>query len=325
MSREGWTDAEVSFEANGSTTYGTLSAPGSADGGRYAAALLIAGSGPVDRDGDQLGQSTGTLKLLASVLTDLGIATLRYDKYFSGRTGTAAVPAAEMTISQDFTQADAAYGFLADQPGVDPDKILVVGHSEGAMIGLHVATVASLPPAGLALLEPQHQRILDNLGVQIAQLTRQQLAIGELTAEEAQQSNRALVRVIASLRASRPGSSAGMSPLAMKILGRVVNEPNTRYVVSWDAVDPTALAADVRPGTRVLVTDGTRDASVTTGSLGPFLEALTTAGMTGPGLRVISGADNQLQPQDGPEAAPTLADGAVSALREWAQPYAAAP
>lgn len=325
MSRDGWKDTEVSFEANGSTTYGTLSAPESTDGATYAAALIIAGSGPVDRNGDQLGQSTGMLKLLAEVLTDLGIASLRYDKYFSGRTGKAATPPAEMTIAQDFAQADAAYRFLAGQPGVDQDKVLVIGHSEGAMIALHVATVASDPPTGLALLEPQYQRILDNIGVQIAQLTRQQVAAGELTVEEAEESNRAVASVITSLRASRPGSSTGISPLAMKILGRVVNEPNTRYVVSWDAVDPTALAADVPAGTRVVVTDGTRDASLGAGPMAPFLEALTTAGVTGPGLRVISGADNQLEPPGESEAAPALADAAVSALREWAQPYAAAP
>src|SRR5258708_19269483 len=61
---------------------------------RIAAALLLAGSGPTDRDGDQPAQKVTpqTLKLVAGVLAQHGIMTLRFDKNFTGQTAAAALP-----------------------------------------------------------------------------------------------------------------------------------------------------------------------------------------------------------------------------------------
>ncbi|MDE2139732.1 MAG: hypothetical protein KGJ17_04425 [Gammaproteobacteria bacterium] len=60
--------------------HGTLELP--AGKGPFPVALIIAGSGPTDRDGNdvQLGLDTDSYKLLAQALAQHGIASLRYDK-----------------------------------------------------------------------------------------------------------------------------------------------------------------------------------------------------------------------------------------------------
>ncbi len=63
-------DRSVQFTADGTTTYGTLHIPAHRGGQRLAAALLLAGSGPTDRNGDDAaaGLEPHTLQLIAGVL-----------------------------------------------------------------------------------------------------------------------------------------------------------------------------------------------------------------------------------------------------------------
>ena len=48
-------------------------------------ALIISGSGPTDRDGNNPSLKNNSLKLLAEALAENGIASLRYDKRGVGR------------------------------------------------------------------------------------------------------------------------------------------------------------------------------------------------------------------------------------------------
>src|ERR1700689_430272 len=74
---------QVSFSVSGTTTYGTLDIPAHRAGQRLAAALLLAGSGPTDRNGDDAAANLEphTLQLIAGVLAKMGIMSLRFDKY----------------------------------------------------------------------------------------------------------------------------------------------------------------------------------------------------------------------------------------------------
>ena len=85
-------DREICFDVDGTATYGTLRVPAHREGQRLAAALLLPGSGPTDRNGDvpALDVKPRTLALIAEVLARLGIMSLRFDKYFTGRTGAGA-------------------------------------------------------------------------------------------------------------------------------------------------------------------------------------------------------------------------------------------
>ncbi|WP_460810813.1 alpha/beta hydrolase [Microlunatus endophyticus] len=314
----------MSFQVNGTKTYGTLEVPARPGGHKLAAALLISGSGPNDRDGNQpkAGVTPGTLKLIADELAADGVMTLRYDKYGSGKTGPAAVDPKSLTVQTDLKQAAAAYAFLAAQQRADPDRLLIVGHSEGGMFALDVAGSASPKPAGLALLEPQDERILDLVRIQVAEATADQVSAGKLSSSAARTSNTAVARVIQELRAGEPVDSDGMAPIAQQVLGSVVNEPNTTYTLSWDKIDPVRLTAAVRPGTRVMITEGTLDTNVPRDTIGPLQKALDSAGVTGPGLTVLQGADHEMHLSTQPITAQVLAPAATKAIQDWAQPYA---
>ena len=72
----------VSFAVGGTTTYGTLDVPAHRSGQRLAAALLLAGSGPTDRNGNDIAANLAPfiLQLIAGVLARTGIMSLRFDK-----------------------------------------------------------------------------------------------------------------------------------------------------------------------------------------------------------------------------------------------------
>src|SRR3954469_4566036 len=75
------TSSDVSFAVDGTKAYGTLEIPAHRSSQHLAAALRLAGSGPTDRDGNQPAQNVTpqALKLVAGVLAQQGIMTLRFD------------------------------------------------------------------------------------------------------------------------------------------------------------------------------------------------------------------------------------------------------
>src|SRR5690606_25410204 len=79
------------------TLHGTLLLPDNGKG-PYPVALIIAGSGPTDRDGNNpiFRGKNDSLKLLAEGLAAQGIASLRYDKRGIGESVGAMVSEAEL-------------------------------------------------------------------------------------------------------------------------------------------------------------------------------------------------------------------------------------
>lgn len=115
---------------------GTLSYPESGDS--FPAVVLVAGTGPHDRDG---GMSLHkTLLVLADHLTRKGFAVLRYDKRGVGLTGGQRHPGS--TTDDYVADALAAVRFLQMQPNIDPRRIGIAGHSEGGIIAAMVAAQA---------------------------------------------------------------------------------------------------------------------------------------------------------------------------------------
>lgn len=136
---------DVVFDSTepGISPVGVLSYP--ASGGPFPAVVLLAGSGPHTRDG---GMSLhNTLAVLADHLTREGLAVLRYDKRGVGLTGGALHPGS--TTDQYATDALAAVRYLALQPHIQPDRIGIVGHSEGGIIA---AMAAAQAPADVSFI-----------------------------------------------------------------------------------------------------------------------------------------------------------------------------
>ncbi len=97
-----------------------------------AAVLMISGSGPSDRNDDTLsaGQRSRTNWFLAQALAERGVVSLRYDKRGVGESAAAGDAT---SIGQTVEEAAAWVRFLARRPGVR--CVVVLGHSEGALIG----------------------------------------------------------------------------------------------------------------------------------------------------------------------------------------------
>jgi uncharacterized protein len=272
--RTAWVDQPVSFQAGGLTVYATYRHP-AAGTSRRPAVLLIAGSGPTDRNGNSalLPAPIGTLQAVADWLSADGVASLRYDKLGSGQTGLgryASRPAA-IGIGPFEQEAAAALRFLARQPGVDPGRLGVIGHSEGALFALLLADGTDPRGSGsgplpsvhaLGLLEPLSERYLDVIADQVgAQAAAAQYA-GQLTAEQASGLTRAFAAGVDQLRAT------GTVPSGLPAeLSTILNPANALFLSQADRYDPAQLAARLAPGLPVLVSCSTADLQVTCGEV----------------------------------------------------------
>ena len=113
---------------------GTLTLPDT--NGIYPVAVLISGSGPQNRDEELLGHKP--FLVLADFLTRNGIGVLRYDDRGVGQsTGDH-----EAANSADLaTDAKSAVRYLKTRKEIDPDKIGLIGHSEGGLMSQGVQVV----------------------------------------------------------------------------------------------------------------------------------------------------------------------------------------
>ena len=139
----------VTFKAGSETVPATLVRPKK---GRWPAMVLIAGSGPTDRDWNSplLPTKNGSGKLLAEALAKHGMVVIRYDKI---GTGSAAKPDFKaLTIDTYSDEARSALTYLRNRPEVDVDHIFVAGHSEGGIHAIRVALAEASHIAGLVLL-----------------------------------------------------------------------------------------------------------------------------------------------------------------------------
>jgi pimeloyl-ACP methyl ester carboxylesterase len=132
-------DEDVRISANGFNLAGTLSKPAAlpppVDGkpARMPVIILLAGSGPVDRDETVAG--VPIFAQLSAALADAGYFVLRYDKRGVGQSGGRAESATIFDFGED---ARAAVKYLQNRKDVDKDRIFLVGHSEGAAVALSV-------------------------------------------------------------------------------------------------------------------------------------------------------------------------------------------
>ncbi|WP_083509190.1 alpha/beta hydrolase [Planococcus rifietoensis] len=107
--------------------------------GPHPAAILIAGSGPTDKDGNSLTLTgkNNSLKMLAEELKAKGIAVIRYDKRGVGDNAALAKNESELRFD-DYVEDAAAWVRLAKEDERFTN-VAVIGHSEGALVGLVAA------------------------------------------------------------------------------------------------------------------------------------------------------------------------------------------
>ncbi len=116
---------------------GTLLSPNSKTS---TLAIIIPGSGPTDRDGNQNFMKNNSLKFLAQDITSNGIATFRYDKRALTmlKKGSNAKNIKKVRFDDFVTDAQKVVSYFTNRKRYD--KIYVIGHSQGSLVGMLAAT-----------------------------------------------------------------------------------------------------------------------------------------------------------------------------------------
>jgi uncharacterized protein len=214
--------------------YGTIETP-LAKGPRPVV-VIIAGSGPTDRDGNStlIRGHNDSLKMLAEALAVRGVASLRYDKRGIAESREAGLKESDLRFEAYVDDAAAWAEFLRRDKRFG--TLIVAGHSEGSLIGMLAARKISagryISIAGAG--KPAGPLILDQLR-------------SKVSAELFQQAENAVHEL-------EQGRLLPDPPPALTALFRSSVQP---YLISWFKYDPAhEIAALTMP---VLIVQGSTD------------------------------------------------------------------
>jgi pimeloyl-ACP methyl ester carboxylesterase len=219
------------------TLFGTLLVP--AGSGPVPVALIVAGSGPTDRNGNNPAFALNIYQKLANALADHGIASVRYDK--RGIAASRASGGSEEALRFE-TYIDDAAAFVTD---LRRDKrfssVALIGHSEGSLVGMVAAQHAPV----------DRYVSLEGAGFPAAVVLRKQLAAQLASSPDLlAQSNALLDRLVS-------GSTVADVPATLAPLFRASVQP---YLISWFKYDPRIEIAKLSSG--VTIVQGTHDLQV---------------------------------------------------------------
>ncbi len=317
-------DQEIVFiGTNGVRIAGSLMLPaGPVEGTKVPAMLIVQGSGPTDRNGNQPpGHITDLEKQIAEKLASLGIASLRYDK--RGMHANAAdMPKNVAALTQfarwDFQVGDAAaaWRFLGAQTGIDSGRVGVFGHSEGGMIALELAAGADethrVRPAAIVLAATPGRPLGAVLRDQLEILGRRQGAPDDINQKLLAISDGAIehIKATGEIPTGLPPGIAPLYPAYLRL-----------FLQSLFKLDPIALAQRVEGP--VLLLNGDRDPQVLSmQDAEPLAKALKLRAPGSTSINIIAGASHALKPSanmDENNHAGPVAPEAMRALTTWLQ------
>ncbi|BBZ31004.1 hypothetical protein MMAD_52990 [Mycolicibacterium madagascariense] len=277
--RHGWVEDDVTFVADGLTVHGTYRHDVDTPPG--PAALLLSESGNTDRNGDNaVAGPIGNMRQLAEYLSSKGIATLRYDKVGTGKTGLGPYAArpADVGSAVYTTGAKAAVRYLAAQPSTDRTHVSVYAVGEGGVHAMALATdtAADAPKIhSLGLLQPLAGRYLDIITNRVRSSVAADVKAGAKTPPQADDVIKAWLAAVDEAR------TKGTAPAKLpEGLGAILNPGNVKAVVEADAIDPLALAARLPAGMPVLATCSDSDTQAMCPAEQPLFDALAHTALT---------------------------------------------
>ncbi|MBM3411793.1 MAG: alpha/beta hydrolase [Bacteroidetes bacterium] len=228
---------DCSIPLQGGTLSGTLFTPHGVR--KPPVVLIIAGSGPTDRDGNSrlLKGKNNSLLQLADSLSKYGIASLRYDKKGVGKSQVKGLREEDMRFEDGANDALAWIAWLRKS---GYKKIYIAGHSEGSLIGLVAAQQTKLK--GFISLA--------GAGRPIDQVLREQFKEGGGPDSLVLLANRYLDTLLTGQRIAKP------NPFLFSIFRPSVQP----YIISWLRYNPGNLLQKLR--CPVLIVQGNKDIQV---------------------------------------------------------------
>ncbi|HLK63829.1 MAG TPA: alpha/beta hydrolase [Bryobacteraceae bacterium] len=227
----------VSLDTGTGVLYGTLELP--TVKAPYPVVLIIAGSGPTDRDGNSslIPNQNNSLKMVAEALAARGIASLRYDKRAIGESKAAAARESDLRFEMyvndaakwgEYLRKDSRFGAL-----------VIAGHSEGSLIGMLAAQ--KLQANGyISIAGPG-----EGGGEIILKQLRPQLPADSMKLVEA------------AVKSLEDGHTVDPIPPGMEGLLRASVQP---YLISWFRYDPAREIAKLKMP--ILILQGTTDIQI---------------------------------------------------------------
>lgn len=166
FSQNAITEDAITLKTPTGDIYGTLLIPNL--GNPVPVVLIIAGSGPTDRNGNQPAMKNNSLKMLAEGLCSNGIASLRFDKRGIAQSKAAVRSESELSFETYIQDVRSWVDLLKKDSRFS--SINIVGHSEGSLIGMiaaegnpNVAKYVSVAGIGV----PMDQTLKEQLGRQL--------------------------------------------------------------------------------------------------------------------------------------------------------------
>ena len=255
-----YTAEEVSFTGPGGITLGgTLTKPAHGSG-RLPAAITITGSGQEDRD--EYFPIAGGVRLfrqVADTLSRVGIAVLRLDDRGLGASGGVFATSTTADFADDIR---AAVAYLRSRPDIDPERIALIGHSEGGIIAPMVAATDSRLRAIVTLGGP-----------------------GDKMIEMSMAQNRWTLEHTPSVSAAQRDS------LLVVIRASLAPEKQTSPMVKfWMSYDPAPAARQVKAATLIL--QGETDRQVPMENAEKLAARLRAGGNTDVTVRIFPATDH---------------------------------
>jgi len=231
-----FSESEIVMETSTGQIFGTLVVPGNVK--TSPVVLIIAGSGPTDRNGNSpLGVQTNTYKMISENLAENGIASLRFDK--RGIAQSRSAMKAESDLRFETYINDVNEWILLLKSDKRFSSIIILGHSEGSLIGM-VAAEQSKVDGFISVAGSGRSADL---------LIKEQLET-KLPPQLMDESN----KILDSLKAGKTVSKVN------PVLASLYRPSVQPYMISWLRYDPQREISKLK--VPVLIVQGTTDLQV---------------------------------------------------------------